>query len=167
MFKIPTTTQPPPFVRPSLDLPHFSSLFVVSNTIPIQPTMKLAIASLIVGSAAAFQPHTALSAVPKSSSALDMKVRFRSHSNSANEEQPIRLLNYRRAAGGSTEQEYDMVEEARRLSIRDIFLWRRPSWHNLCRLLATLCSRTSNVFLPRKIQVGPSAFRQIEVGIRL
>ena len=39
--------------------------------------MKLAIASLIVGSAAAFQPHTALNAVPKSSSALDMKVRFR------------------------------------------------------------------------------------------
>jgi len=38
--------------------------------------MKLAIASLIVGSAAAFQPHTALNAVPKSSSALDMKVRF-------------------------------------------------------------------------------------------
>ena len=39
--------------------------------------MKLTIASLIVGSAAAFQPHTALNAVPKSSSALDMKVRFR------------------------------------------------------------------------------------------
>eukprot|EP00561_Arcocellulus_cornucervis_P012717 CAMPEP_0185802888 /NCGR_PEP_ID=MMETSP1322-20130828/2265_1 /TAXON_ID=265543 /ORGANISM="Minutocellus polymorphus, Strain RCC2270" /LENGTH=459 /DNA_ID=CAMNT_0028498695 /DNA_START=35 /DNA_END=1414 /DNA_ORIENTATION=+ len=35
--------------------------------------MKLTIASLILGSAAAFQPHTALNAVPKSSSALDMK----------------------------------------------------------------------------------------------
>ena len=41
--------------------------------------MKLTIASLIVGSAAAFQPHTALNAVPKSSSALDMKVRFLYH----------------------------------------------------------------------------------------
>lgn len=38
--------------------------------------MKLAIASLVLGSAAAFQPHSALNAVPKSSSALDMKVRF-------------------------------------------------------------------------------------------
>jgi geranylgeranyl reductase len=35
--------------------------------------MKLAIASLVLGSAAAFQPHSALNAVPKSSSALDMK----------------------------------------------------------------------------------------------
>lgn len=68
--------------------------------------MKLAIASLIVGSAAAFQPHTALNAVPKSSSALDMKVRFVSITISitiiSNErKQPIRLLNYRRAAGSS------------------------------------------------------------------
>lgn len=38
--------------------------------------MKLAIASLVLGSAAAFQPHTALNAVPQSSSALDMKVRW-------------------------------------------------------------------------------------------
>ena len=38
--------------------------------------MKLAIASLVLGSAAAFQPYSALNAVPKSSSALDMKVRF-------------------------------------------------------------------------------------------
>lgn len=58
--------------------------------------MKLAIASLIVGSAAAFQPHTALNAVPKSSSALDMKVRFVSITISISNErkQPIRLLNY-------------------------------------------------------------------------
>ena len=41
--------------------------------------MKLAIASLVLGSAAAFQPHSALNAVPKSSSALDMKVRFLSN----------------------------------------------------------------------------------------
>ena len=60
--------------------------------------MKLALASLIVGSAAAFQPHTALNAVPKSSSALDMKVRFVSItitiSISNERKQPIWLLNY-------------------------------------------------------------------------
>ena len=41
--------------------------------------MKLAIASLVLGSAAAFQPYSALNGVPKSSSALDMKVRFLSN----------------------------------------------------------------------------------------
>ena len=67
--------------------------------------MKLTIASLILGSAAAFQPHTALNAVPKSSSALDMKVRFRFPlPYPTNERSQIRLLNYRRTrtAGSST-----------------------------------------------------------------
>ena len=65
--------------------------------------MKLTIASLIVGSAAAFQPHTALNAVPKSSSALDMKVRL-PFPYPTNESSQIRLLNYRRTrtAGSST-----------------------------------------------------------------
>lgn len=66
-------------------LPHFSSdpSNVVSN-LQYHSTnikMKLAIASLVLGSAAAFQPYSALNAVPKSSSALDMKVRFPLFSN--------------------------------------------------------------------------------------
>ena len=40
-----------------------------------------------------------------------------------------------------------------------------PSRHILCRLLATV--RSHVFFLRRKIQVGPSAFRQIEVGGRI
>jgi len=66
-----------PCNRAFLTLP--SDCFVVSNLYNSTkniPIMKLAIASLVLGSAAAFQPHTALNAVPQSSSALDMKVRW-------------------------------------------------------------------------------------------
>ena len=72
-------------IRPGSSAPPIaaSSLFVRPIQRRIQPhyqiiqtKMKLAIASLVLGSAAAFQPHSALNAVPKSSSALDMKVRF-------------------------------------------------------------------------------------------
>ena len=160
MIKIRLLAPPHPsplsslFVRPiqSRIQPHYHQI--------IQIKMKLAIASLVLGSAAAFQPHSALNAVPKSSSALDMKVRFLFEQ--ANE--------CCITAGSSTIQgrkhDYDQTFEVagllRRRAIHSTFTW--SVWNHVS-CLGTKGGTSRAVFF----EIGKTVqclFLQLLIGIR-